>query len=101
MLACVYQGVQVSVPELHLHQAELSEVCAQLKGPEDGVLLGQHDQRGAGQAPVDVQSKPAARTGSVSVGTDMHARAGTEHTRTHTQTQRERERNGQTREEDD
>lgn len=35
-------------PELHLNQAELLEVCAQLEGSENGVFLGQHDQRGAG-----------------------------------------------------
>ena len=47
-----------SIPELHLNQTELPEVCAQLKGPEYGVLLGQHDQRGARQAAVDVQPEP-------------------------------------------
>ncbi len=45
------------IPELHLHQAELLEVCAQLKGPENGIFLCQHDQRGAGQAAVDVQAE--------------------------------------------
>lgn len=46
------------VPELHLHQAELPEVHAQLKGPENGIFLGEHDQRRAGQAAVDVQTEP-------------------------------------------
>ena len=49
---------RTDVPELHLDQAELLEVRAQLKGPENGILLGQHDQRGAGQAAVDVQAEP-------------------------------------------
>lgn len=46
------------VPELHLNQAELPEVCTQLKGSEYGIFLSQHDQRGAGQAAVDVQAEP-------------------------------------------
>lgn len=49
------------VPELHLNQAELLEVCTQLKGPEYGIFLSQHDQGGAGQAAVDVQAKPDPR----------------------------------------
>lgn len=46
------------VPKLHLNQAELLEVCTQLKGPEYGIFLSQHDQRGASKAPVDVQAEP-------------------------------------------
>lgn len=54
---------RTDVPELHLDQAELLEVRAQLEGPENGILLGQHDQRGAGQAAVDVQAEPEAGKG--------------------------------------
>lgn len=54
---------RMDVPELHLDQAELLEVRAQLEGPENGILLGQHDQRGAGQAAVDVQAEPEAGKG--------------------------------------
>jgi len=46
------------VPELHLNQTELLEVCTQLKGPKYGIFFSQHDQRGAGQAAVDVQAEP-------------------------------------------
>lgn len=46
------------IPELHLHQTELLQVCTQFKGPKYGVFLSQHDQRGAGQAAVDVQAEP-------------------------------------------
>lgn len=49
------------IPELHLNQAELLEVCAQFKGPEYGIFFSQHDQRGAGQAAVNVQAKPDPR----------------------------------------
>lgn len=49
------------VPELHLHQAELPEVHAQLEGPENWIFLGEHDQRRAGQAAVDVQTEPEQR----------------------------------------
>lgn len=46
------------VPELHLHQTELLQVCTQLKGSEYGILLSQHDEWGTGQTPVDVQAEP-------------------------------------------
>lgn len=36
------------IPEFHLDQAELLQVCTQLKGSEYGIFLSQHDQRGAG-----------------------------------------------------
>lgn len=46
-------------PELYLHQAQLPQVSAELEGAQDGVLLRQHDECGAGQAAVDVQAEPA------------------------------------------
>ena len=49
---------EMEVPELHLHQAELPEVSAELEGPQDGVLLRQHDEGRAGQTAVDVQTEP-------------------------------------------
>lgn len=56
------QQLMAIVPKLHLDQAELLQVCAQLKSSENGIFLGQHDQRGAGQAAVDVQAEPEAET---------------------------------------
>lgn len=45
-------------PELHLDKTELLEVCTQLEGSEYGILFSQHDQRGTGQAAVDVKAEP-------------------------------------------
>lgn len=48
-------------PELHLHEAELLEVCAELECSKNRVLLGQHDERRARQAAVDVKAEPVQK----------------------------------------
>lgn len=50
-----------AVPELHLHCTELLQVITELEGPQDGILLSEHNQGWTCQAAVDIQAKPVGQ----------------------------------------